>query len=267
MSYKITFGTLKGGTGKTTSAFSAAGILAERGYKVLLVDADPQANLTSNLGIDETVDGYTSLLDLFENEKFDARKAIIKGYVKELPTLDIIPSTIALTSTEMRIISLAGREFLLKNHLKKQADVFDEYDFIIFDTNPSMSIINQNVFVLSDGIILTSEIGKNSLKGAELFIALWEEICERMDKPNNILGFLINKYDSRTKLSKEYMEYCSEYDVVKDLLFKTYIPDNVKVPEAEIENKPVNIAFKDATSSEAYKAFVNELLGRIGVRG
>lgn len=260
---KITFATLKGGTGKTTSAFTTAGILAEKGHKVLLVDADPQANLTSNLGIDETVDGFKSIVDLLENDKSDVSEIMVRSYIRELPTLDIIPSCIGLTSTEMRIISLAGREFLLKNHIKRQSSVFNDYDFIIFDTNPSMSIINQNVFVISDAIILTSEIGKNSFKGAQLFIALWEEILERMDMPNNIKGFLVTQFDNRNKLSKDYYEFCQEDEEIKKIIFKNKIPVNVKIPEAEVENKPVNIYSKESASSEAYKNFVDELLKRL----
>lgn len=259
----ITFGTLKGGTGKTITTFSTASILAERGSKVLIIDVDPQANITSNVGIDETVEGFIGVQEIFEDPKFDVNKAIIKSPVKELPTLDIIPSSVFLTSTEMRIVSLAGREFLLKNYIKKNSEIFEQYDYIIIDTNPSMSIVNQNAFVISDGIVLLNDIGMNSLKGAELFIALWGDIQDRLDMKNNIIGFIVNKYDTRTKLSKEFLEHCIQNEELSNILFETVIPLNVKLAESELENKPINIYDKTSKGYEAYNALVDEIIKRL----
>lgn len=259
----ITFGTLKGGTGKSTSVFSTAGILAERGYRVLIIDVDPQANITSNLGIDETLDGYVGVKELFEDEKLDVNRAIIKAPIKELPTLDIIGSTIALTSTEMRIISFAGREFLLKKYIKRNREVFDKYDYILVDTNPSMSIINQNSFVVSNGIVLVSDIGVNSLRGLEVFIALWEDILDRLDMENNIKGILVNKYNDRSTMSQEFIEYCKEDEDIKKLMFNTCIPSSIRLPECELERLPINLIDKRSISYIAFNAFVDELISRL----
>ncbi|MBC8059507.1 MAG: ParA family protein [Clostridiaceae bacterium] len=259
----ITFGTLKGGTGKTATASATVGILAQLGNKVLAIDADPQANLTSNLGIDETVEGYMGIQDIFEDSDVDINKVIIKTPIAELPTLDAIGSSILMSATELKIINYAGRELLIKNYLNKNKDMFAEYDYIIIDTNPSMSVINQNCFILSDAIILVSDVGMNSIKGIELIDALWGNICERLSIPNNIKGILLNKIDQRNSLSNDFIEYCEEDPEIKKLLFKNYIPINVKISETELLKKPINLTFNSSVGSKAYSKFVEELIERI----
>jgi chromosome partitioning protein len=259
----ITFATLKGGTGKTISCFSIAGILAEQKSKVLIVDIDPQANITSNIGVDEFNENFLSIKEVFENQNFNLPSLIIKSPISELANLDIIPSSILLTSTEMKIIGLAGREFILKNYFKKNMDFLKEYDYILFDTNPSMSIINQNAFVISNAIILINDTGMNSIRGIELFMALWEDIATRLEMENNIKGIIINKFDQRTKLSREFLEYCKDNDEIKNLLFDSVIPSNIKLSESEIENKPINIYSKDSKGYKAYKKLVSEIRKRI----
>lgn len=264
----ITYATLKGGTGKTMTTFSTAGILAERKNKVLIFDADPQANITSNLGIDETQEGFIGIQEIFENPKFDVNKLIIRSPIEELPTLDIIPSSVFLTATETKIISLAGREFLLRNYIRKNADIFEKYDYIMFDTNPNMGIVNQNVFLVSDAIILITIPGKNGLKGAELFEALWGDIIDRLGMKNNIKGLLINMLDQRLKLQKEFIEYClDEEDIdeedIRKILFKAIIPKNAKLAETEIEVRPINMYDKLSSGYTAYNKFVDELLERL----
>lgn len=259
----ITFGTLKGGTGKSTTVFSTSGILAERGYRVLIVDVDPQANITSNLGIDETMEGYIGIKELFEDERIHPERAIIRGPIRELPNLDIIGASMALTSTDMRIVSFPGREYLLKKYFRKYSSVFNQYDYIIFDTNPSMSIINQNSFVVSDAIVIVSDIGINSLKGLELFVALWEDIVDRLDIENNIRGLLINKYNPRSSISWEFVEYCQEEEDIKKLLFNSFIPADERISECELSRKPINIIFKNTEICDRYNSFVDELISRV----
>jgi len=259
----ITFGTLKGGTGKSTTVFATAGILSERGKKVLIIDIDPQANITSNLGIDETADGYLGIKEIFENERQSPEKVVIKAPVPELPTLDIIGSSMGLTSTEMRVISNTGREFLLRSYFRRNKEFFNNYDYIIFDTNPSMSIINQNSFVVSGAIVIVTDIGINSLKGLELFVALWEDIQYRLDLKNNIKGILINKFNDNSYISKEFIEYCEEEEDIKSLLFKNYIPANEKISECELERKPINLIDKQCNVYKKYNAFVDELINRV----
>lgn len=258
----LSFATLKGGVGKTMSVFSVSSILAkEFNKKVLCIDVDPQGNLTNNFGIDS--ENIATVKEVFENEEIKFDDVVIKKPIKEIPNLDVIPSNIFLTGTEMRIINLTGREFLLRNYIKDNLEHFKKYDYIIIDTNPSISVINQNAFIASDGIFLVNEVGFNSLSGSQLFITLWIQIAKRLGLENNIKGFLINRFDKRTKLAEEFLNYCKETNFIKDIIFDTVIPVNVKLSESELENKPINIFDKTSSGYKGYEKFTEELIERM----
>lgn len=257
----LAIGTLKGGVGKTITTFSIAGILAEQGNKVLIIDADPQANITSDFRIDETQKGFVGLAEVLE-EEINPAKVVKQGVIEASPSLDIIPSCVLLTGTEMRLVGLAGRELILKNYLKKNKDFFNQYDYIVFDTNPSMGIINQNVFVAVDSIVLVSDINMNSFKGTELFIALWDDIAERLGIDNKIKGFLINNFDNRIKLSKEFLEFCQNNETTKGIIFDNYIVSNVTLKESELNNRPINILDKESSGCKCYKNLIEEMRKR-----
>lgn len=257
----ISFATLKGGVGKSAALFHVAGLLAQEGKKALAIDADPQGNSTNNFGVDRTGENFISLKEILE-EEVPPEKVMIKNPILELKTLDIIPSSIFLTGTEMRLVSQAGRENILYNYIEDNISFFDQYDYILIDTNPSMSIINQNAFVVSDDIILVSDISMNSLEGAELFMALWGDIRRRLRIEDNVSGFLINMLDKRIRLSQDFLEYCRDHDELGKILFKTYIPSNVKLKEAELEAKPINIYDRSSNGFIAYTKLVNEMKER-----
>ncbi|TCO69477.1 ParA family protein [Marinisporobacter balticus] len=252
----ISFGTLKGGTGKTTTTFSTAGILQEMGKKVLCCDLDPQANLTYNFGINVDEDTKT-LLDVFEDDETLPVKV-----VQHCDGIDLIPSTIKLTGTEMQLVNYPGREYILKNFIEDHHDFFNQYDYVLIDTNPSMSILNQNAFISSDAIILVNEAGAHSLTGSLLFMDLWEGITKRLRIKNNIKGFLINRF-RKTKISNEFVSHCKTHARINDILFNTIIPINVKVAEAETESTPISAYSKNSTGAIAFKNFVKELIERV----
>lgn len=257
----ITFATLKGGVGKTMSTFNISGILAEQGNKVLVFDVDPQGNSTNNFGIDRTKKGFKSVKDIFEDTlKID--EIVVKSPVKELPTLDVIPSSIFLAGTETRIVNVAGREMIIKNFMEDNKKCLENYDYVIFDTNPSMSIINQNAFLVSDSIILMADVSMNALEGIELFMALWDDIRKRMRKEENIKGLLINNLDKRIRLSNDIVEYCKEHEDFKHLMFNTVIPMNVKLKESELEAKPINIYENNSVGCIAFAHVIGEMKER-----
>jgi chromosome partitioning protein len=132
----ITIGTLKGGTGKTSTLFNLAGLLAEE-CRVLVIDADPQTNLSLNCGVDITVGGLKTVKDIFDDGE-TAENLIFKSPVKELPNIDIIPASIGLTVTELQIVSQAGRENILRNFILDNKEALASYDYVLIDTNPSM---------------------------------------------------------------------------------------------------------------------------------
>ncbi|MEL5898035.1 ParA family protein [Clostridium sporogenes] len=249
----ITFSTLKGGVGKSSCLFNLSGILAQDNKKVLAIDIDPQGNTTNNFGIDRTAPSFKSFKDIME-DNLSLNEVIIKAPIDKLPSLDIIPSSIFLTGTEMRLVSFAGREYIFKNYIEENIDIFSYYDYILIDTNPSMSIINQNAFVAADNIILVSDISMNSLEGSELFIALWNDISKRLRLENKISGFLINMFDRRINLSSQFFDFCKSHQDIGKLLFNTVIPNNVKIKESELEAKPISVY---DTSSSGYKAYID----------
>lgn len=256
----ITIGTLKGGTGKTSTIFNLAGLLAER-FKVLLIDVDPQTNLSLNCGLDITVNNLKTSRDIFESYE-QVKNLIFKSPVKELPNMDIIPSSIGMTATELQIVSLAGRENILRNFLLDNKEDINSYDYILIDTNPSMGVINQNAFLAADSIVLISDISLNGIQGAELFITLWGGIRERLRKADNIKALVINNFDKRIKLSSELMEYCKDNDAISPLVLNTVIYNSVQVKNSELEHRPINILYKNSVIHEAYKNIVEELSER-----
>lgn len=260
----ITMGTLKGGAGKTINLFNIASIIAETS-KVLLIDVDPQCNLSFDCGVDITKRNVLTVRDIFSNTykaQPSAEQIIIKSPVQELPNLDIIPSSILLFKTERKIQSVSNREHILENYIKDNIDTFEQYDYIFIDTNPSMSITNLNAFYIADEIILSSDVSTNSINGAELFCELWDEYREELRKEDNIAAIIISNYDKRTKLGKELITYTKQANFSKELVLDAIIPSTVKLKDCEVRHKPVNILHPDTDICKAFREVVKELKDR-----
>jgi len=256
----ITLGTLKGGTGKTSSIFNLAGIISEH-HKVLLIDCDPQTNLSLNCGVDITANAIKTVKNIFDGNA-TAKDVIFKNPIKELPNIDIIPSSIELTATEMQIVSRAGRENILKNFLLDNKEVLSDYDYILIDTNPSMGIVNQNAFLIADSIILVSDVSLNGIQGAELFITLWGDARKHLRKNDNIKALIINNFDKRIKLSGELVDYCKDNESIRDIVLETTIPASVQVKNTEIEHRTINCLHKNSPVHIAYATVMHELQER-----
>lgn len=257
----ITMGTLKGGAGKTINLFNIASIIAETS-KVLLIDVDPQCNLSFDCGVDITVRNMLTVRDIFSNTyktQPSAEQIIIKSPVQELPNLDIIPSSILLFQTERKIQSISNREHILENYIKDNIDIFEQYDYVMIDTNPSMSIINLNAFYIADEIILSSDVSTNSINGAELFCELWDEYREELRKEDNIAAIIISNYDKRTKLGKDLIKYTHEAPFAKDLVLDAIVPATVKLKDCELKHKPVNVLYPETDICNAFQIVVKEL--------
>lgn len=231
----IAFGTMKGGTGKTTLAFNLAGMLAED-YKVLLWDIDPQCNLSQSAGMDiNTRDAYTTK-DVFDSPDTHPEKIAVSLE----DNLWLMPGSIDLTLTEAMLPSRDGRELILKYYIEDHISFFQKFDYILLDTNPSMGNVNKNGFLAADSIVLVSDVSQHSIRGAELFQYLWLDTRRAMRLPETIRALILNNYDVRTKLAGELMEFCSQKDNLKDLVIPTVIPARVAMKQTAIEGKPIN---------------------------
>ena len=258
----ISIGTLKGGVGKTSTIFNIGGILSEQGCKVLIIDLDPQANSSANFGINIDNLEYTSS-NMFLTQ-VDPSLLVQKGKIKELPNFDIIPSTIQLTETEMQLLAAPGREKILMNYIRKNYDWFKNYDYVLIDTNPSMSLINQNAFVAGDHVILITEPAANSYTGVKVFIDLWEQISEAIGMKNNISAVIINKVEKNEKTAKDFLLFIEEnQNEINKLMLKTYIPKNVAIKDAlETYNIPINVFDKKSKGYLAMMCIMDELKER-----
>ncbi len=255
----ISCGTLKGGTGKTMVTFNIAGILAEN-HKVLMIDQDPQCNLSDSAGIDTADQDIKSVRDIYERPTtVNPRDVIVKAPVKQLPNLDIIPSHLRLTGTEMQLVSRAGREQILGHYIEDHMDVFGEYDYIINDTNPSMGIINQNAFLAADSIILVSDVSRKAVQGAQLFTYLWEESRANLRKADNVKALIINNVDKRLSLAAQLKEFYREDDEFAQLLVDQAVPNRVKLKDTEVKYSPINILYPKSEECQVFRNIVNEL--------
>lgn len=266
----ITFATLKGGAGKTMNLFNLAGVIAGRGKKVLLIDVDPQCNLSANCGIDVADMGFVTVKDIIANyqatEQPKAKDVIIRHPIEGLPSLDIIPSSILLFNVEESITILEGKTRILKNFINRNKNDLQEYDYIFLDTNPSMSVFNINAFYVADAIIISTDVSSNSISGAELFCGLWDAKREQINetaevrKEDNIEALLIGNYSKRSKLSKELLEYVHTADFSKDIVLDTIIPATVQLKDTEVSHTPINILHKGDKAHQAYEDLADELI-------
>ena len=259
----IAFGTLKGGTGKTTSCFNLAGALAlNPDNKILLIDGDPQCNLTNDIGIDCSDMERNNIRTIFENKKIEPSELIIQNTLDELPNIDIIPSNILLIKTEMQMVSIAGREKLLANYIERNLDFYSQYTHIIFDTNPNLGVVNQNIFYFVNSIVLVSDVSLNAIQGAELFTFLWEENIEDLGIENNIRALIINNFDKRINLAKDLQDYYLSEEEFKDILIETPIPGSVAMKDTSINHAPIVVLQPQHQAANAVKKVVKELIAR-----
>lgn len=261
----ITFGTLKGGVGKTMLSFNIGGILSQLGYKVLIIDSDLQGNLTNNIGVDRTDTELLTMYDIYniEEDVPPAEQVILKQPNPSLPNLDMIAGSIFLHKAELKLSTVSGRELVLRNYFEDHNEVFSAYDYILIDTNPSMSIVNQNAFLISDSILLVSDVSMNSLEGSQLFIALWQEARSRLRIPDNINGFIVNDYDTRTRLSRDFLEYLDNapgLDDIRSIKMDTIVPRNVSITESELAAVPISLYDIQSKGCAAISDLIEELM-------
>ncbi len=242
----------KGGTGKTTTAVNLASLLALHGKKILLVDADPQGNATSGLGVNKNVI-KKSVYDVFLGRipiKEILQKSAIVG-------LDILPSNINLTGAEIELVGAISRETRLKRAL---ASVKEEYDFIFIDSPPSLGLLTLNAFVASDSILIPIQCEFYALEGVSQLLNTIRLIKEGLNSDLTVEGVLLTMADFRTNLTNEVISEIKNY--FKEKVYKTIIPRNIKLSEAPSFGKPVALYDKTSIGAKKYEEFAMEFLGR-----
>lgn len=256
----IVFGTRKGGAGKTALTFNVGGVLAET-HKVLLLDFDPQVNLTGNVGLDTTAQDAPSILDIFKDPTTaDPERLITTGPIPELPNLDIIAGHLDLEDMEMQLVSKPAREFQIQRWVKRNREYLEKYDYILCDTNPSTGLINQNAFVAADAIILVSDVSEEARMGAMQFVYKWDKIREAYDIENNVKAMVMNNVDKRISQADQLQEYYADDEDFGPLLLDATIPYRADMKRTSPNCMPINVLAPKSDACEAVRAVVNELM-------
>lgn len=242
----------KGGVGKTTTSINLAASLGVLEKKVLLIDADPQANATSGLGINvETVELGTYQLLEHSNT---AREAIIPT---DTPNLDVIPSHIDLVAIEIELVDKDNREYMLKNAL---ADIKDDYDYILIDCAPSLGLLTLNALTAADAVIIPIQCEYFALEGLGKLLNTIKSVQKIHNPELDIEGLLLTMYDSRLRLSNQVVEEVQKH--FNNMVFQTIIQRNVRLSEAPSYGE--NIIKYDASSKGAtnYLSLAKEIINK-----
>ncbi len=243
----------KGGVGKTTTTVNLSTLLAKKGKKVLLIDADPQGNATSGLGI--TKDIELSVYDILVGDT-EFNETIQESAIKNLK---VCPSNISLAGAEVELVSMLSRE----QRLKTKLDIIkDQYDYILIDCPPSLGLITLNAFTASDSVLIPVQCEYFALEGLGQLLNTVNLVKKHLNKNLEIEGALLTMYDARTNLSNQVVKEVKKY--FENKVYKTVIPRNVRLSEAPSYGMPISLYDPRSKGAKAYEKFTKELLKNNG---
>lgn len=239
----------KGGVGKTTTTVNLASILARRGKKVLLIDADPQGNATSGLGVEKEVEFST--YDVLVNDT-QIQDTIQDTMIKNLK---VCPSDINLAGAEVELVSMMSREQRLNEKLN---EIKNQFDYILIDCPPSLGLITLNAFTASNSVLIPVQCEYFALEGLGQLLNTINLVKKHLNKNIQIEGALLTMYDIRTNLSNQVVKEVKKY--FNNKVYKTVIPRNVKLSEAPSYGMPIIEYDLKSKGAKSYIKFTKEFL-------
>jgi len=255
---KLAIFNMKGGVGKSATAINlAVGLVKFKKKRVLLVDIDPQGTSGASLGL-EVWNLGTQLKDILRNQEPDKLDELLKAAILSTASdVDILPSNILLAVEEIAISSLPGRENLLKRSLMP---LEKQYDYILIDCPPNIGVFSINALMASDGVVVPvdmSYVGLLGVRGVEYAFSM---VKNYLDHPVHIVGVLATRYDGRKNISKDVLKSLQEH--FGDLVFKTSVPDTVKLSEAPSFGISIFEHDPSGVGAKAYRALIDEVIKR-----
>ena len=239
----------KGGVGKTTTTINLSTMLAKKGKKVLLIDADPQGNATSGVGAEKDVEFSTYDILVGEVEMDEVvEKTVIKNLL-------VCPSNINLAGAEVELVSMMSREQRLKEKLEK---IKNNFDYILIDCPPSLGLITLNAFTASDSVLIPVQCEYYALEGLGQLLNTINLLKKHLNKDIEIEGALLTMYDARTNLSNQVVKEVKKY--FNDKVYKTVIPRNVRLSEAPSYGMPITEYDPRSKGAKMYEKFTKEFL-------
>ena len=249
MSKIIAIANQKGGVGKTTTSVNLSTILAKKGKRVVLLDADPQGNATSGLGVEK--DTGKSLYDVLINE--EPVENTLQDTIEK--NLKICPSSMNLAGAEVELVSQMSREHRLKEQLE---NVREDFDYIFIDCPPSLGLITLNSFTAADSVMIPVQCEYYALEGLGQLINTINLVKKHLNKSLEIEGAVLTMYDIRTNLSNQVVKEVKRY--FDDKVYKTVIPRNVRLSEAPSFGMPISIFDPKSKGAKSYEKLAREFL-------
>ena len=242
----------KGGVGKTTTTVNLCTILAKKGKKVLLIDADPQGNATSGLGVEKEVENST--YDILVNDT-EIKDAIQDTIIKNLK---VCPANMNLAGAEVELVDLPDKQYRLKKALDAVRNYFD---FIIIDCPPSLGHITLNALAAADSVLLPLQCEFYALEGLTQLMSTIQLVQEQLNENLEVEGLLLTMYDGRTRLSIQVEEEVRSH--FADKVYETKIPRNVRLSEAPSYGQPIFAYDPQSKGALAYMSLAEEVLAHV----
>lgn len=247
----------KGGVGKTTSAINIGIGIARMGYRVLLIDADPQANMTQALGYDAPDELENTLSDVIENIMNDRDTDPSETILEHSEGVHLIPSNVDLFGAEMSLFREMGRETIFRRYIEQ---ISDRYDYILIDCMPSLGILTVNALVCADSVLIPTQAAYLSVKGLEQLLSVIGKVRKQMNPKLAVEGILLTMYNARTNYSRDIRELVKSAYGNDIKVFTQEIPVSVRAAEVSAVGKSIYTYDPKGKVAEAYKTVCEEVI-------